>query len=83
MEPEMCEYLEWELKVDPITLREFEEIIQKDFDPSYILPSTKKSTPPPTANLFTTQSNTSPSPSYGQPYPLPHKPVFPPLPQTP
>jgi hypothetical protein len=50
MEREMCEYLEWELNVDSITLREFEDIIRKDFDPIHILPSTKKSTPPPTAH---------------------------------
>ncbi|KAF8434992.1 hypothetical protein L210DRAFT_3409429 [Boletus edulis BED1] len=54
MEREMCQYLEWELNVDPVTLWEFEEMIRKDFVgpgpyPTYILPSTKKSTPPPTA----------------------------------
>ena len=33
MELEMCQYLEWELNVDPITwtLREFEDMIRKDF----------------------------------------------------
>ena len=85
MEREMCQYLEWELNVDPITLREFEEMIRKDFVgpgpyPTYILPSTKKSTPPPTANPFASPSNTTPSPSYGQRHPSPPKPVFPPAP---
>ena len=45
--------VEWELNVDPVTLKEF---IRKDFvGPSpypYILPSTTKLTPPPTANPF-------------------------------
>ena len=57
MEQEMCQYLEWELNIDPITLREFEEMIHKDFVspgpyPTYIFPSTKKSMPPSTANPF-------------------------------
>jgi hypothetical protein len=83
MEREMCQYLEWELNVDPVTLREFEEMIRKDFVgpgpyPTYILPSTKKSTPPPTANPFAAVSSTSPSPSYGQRYPSPPKSAFPP-----
>ncbi|KAI9459964.1 hypothetical protein HD554DRAFT_2041724 [Boletus coccyginus] len=85
MEREMCQYLEWELNVDPVTLREFEEMIRKDFVgpgpyPTYILPSMKKSTPPPTANPFATPSNPSPLPSYGQRHPSPPKPAFPPPP---
>jgi hypothetical protein len=73
-------------QVNPVTLREFEDVIRKDFVspgpyPTYILPSTKKSTLPPTANPFAAPSNTSASPSYGQRYPSPPKPVFPP-PQT-
>ena len=31
MEREMCHYLEWELNVDPATLKEFEEMVRKDF----------------------------------------------------
>ncbi|KAI5981972.1 hypothetical protein EDD15DRAFT_2405847, partial [Pisolithus albus] len=47
MEREMCQYLEWELNVDPSTLSEFEAMVRKDFAgigpfPTYILPSTKK-----------------------------------------
>jgi hypothetical protein len=46
MERGMCQDLEWELNVDPVTLREFEDMIHKDFVgpgayPTYILPSTK------------------------------------------
>ena len=47
MKREICQYLERELNVDPITLREF-EVICKGFVGlgPYILPSTKKTTPP-------------------------------------
>jgi hypothetical protein len=46
MERGMCQYLEWELNVDPVTLREFEDMICKDFVgpgpyPTYILPWTE------------------------------------------
>ncbi|KAH7883209.1 hypothetical protein F5I97DRAFT_1939054 [Phlebopus sp. FC_14] len=86
MEREMCQYLEWELNVDPVTLRDFEEMVRKDFAgpgpyPTYILPSTKKTTPPPTTNPFAPMLNgPSPSPSCGQRYPSPPKPVYPPPP---
>ncbi|KAG1716490.1 hypothetical protein ID866_694 [Astraeus odoratus] len=82
MEREMCQYLEWELNVDPLTLKEFEEMVRKDFAgtgpyPTYILPSTKKSTPPPTANPFApSTSGPSPSPSHGQRYPSPPRPTY-------
>ena len=33
MEREMCQYLEWELNVDPVTLREFEDMIHKKSPP--------------------------------------------------
>ena len=83
----MCQYFEWELNVDPITLREFEGMICKDFVdpgpyPTYILPSTKKTTAPPTANPFAAPSSTSPSLSYGQWCPSPPKLIFP-APQNP
>ncbi|KAG2747847.1 hypothetical protein P692DRAFT_20931833, partial [Suillus brevipes Sb2] len=53
----MCQYLEWELNVDPVTLREFEDMVKKDFVgqgpyPTYILPSSSKTTPPPTTDPF-------------------------------
>ncbi|KAG2363385.1 hypothetical protein BDR07DRAFT_1450747 [Suillus spraguei] len=49
MEHKMCQYLEWELNVDPVTYVEFEDMAKKDFVgqgpyPTYILPS---STPYP------------------------------------
>ncbi|KAI6009840.1 hypothetical protein EDC04DRAFT_3146157 [Pisolithus marmoratus] len=70
MEREMCQYLDWELNVDPTTLKEFEAMVRKDFAgigpfPTYILPSTKKSTPPPTANPFAPPSSGfTPSPPH-------------------
>ncbi|EIW76961.1 hypothetical protein CONPUDRAFT_158102 [Coniophora puteana RWD-64-598 SS2] len=52
MEREMCQYLDWELSVDPVTLQEFEAMIRKDFAgpgpyPTYTLPSPSKAMPPP------------------------------------
>jgi hypothetical protein len=63
MEREMCYYLEWELNVDMVTLREFEDMVKKDFIgegpyPTYILPSSSKTTPPPTTNPFQQPSAT-------------------------
>ncbi|KAI6116024.1 hypothetical protein F5141DRAFT_1266388 [Pisolithus sp. B1] len=77
MEREMCQYLEWELNVDPLTLSEFEAMVRKDFAgigpfPTYILPSTKKSTPPPSANPFAhPSSNFTPSPPHAHRHPSP------------
>jgi hypothetical protein len=31
MEREMCQYLDWELNVEPSTLKEFEDMVHKDF----------------------------------------------------
>ncbi|KAH7917302.1 hypothetical protein BV22DRAFT_974018, partial [Leucogyrophana mollusca] len=47
MEREMRQYLEWELDIEPVTWKDFEEMIRKDFAghglcPTYILPSTSK-----------------------------------------
>ncbi|KAI6007711.1 hypothetical protein F5J12DRAFT_905565 [Pisolithus orientalis] len=70
MEREMCQYLEWELNVDPSTLCEFETMVRRDFVgmgpfPTYVLPSTKKSTPPPSTNPFAPQhSNFIPPPPH-------------------
>ncbi|KAG1824326.1 uncharacterized protein BJ212DRAFT_1319395 [Suillus subaureus] len=83
MEREMCQYLEWELNVDPVTLREFEDMVKKDFVgqgpyPTYILPSSSKTTPPPTTNPFPPPpAALAPTPSYGHRYPSPPKPAFP------
>ena len=39
MEREMCSYLEWQLNVDPTTLRDFESRVRHDFAPSTARPS--------------------------------------------
>jgi hypothetical protein len=31
MEREMCQYLDWGLNIDPVTLKEFRDMIRKDF----------------------------------------------------
>ena len=56
MERDMCQYLKWELNANLIMLREFEDMICKNFVspgpyPTYILPSTGKLTSP-IANPF-------------------------------
>ena len=87
MERVMCQYLEWELNVDPVTLKEFEEMVRKDFVgigpyPTYILPSTKKSTPPPSAIPFHPTCGVSPSPSNEQRYTSPPKVPYVPSPPS-
>ncbi|KAG1843326.1 hypothetical protein F4604DRAFT_1530202, partial [Suillus subluteus] len=47
MEHGMWQYLVWELNVDPVMLREFEDMVKKDFVgqgpyPTYTLPSPSK-----------------------------------------
>ena len=75
----MCQYLEWELNIDLATLKEFEEMVCKDFAgpgpyPTYILPPTKKSSPLPTTIPFAaTPCGISPSPSNKQRYQSPPK----------
>ncbi|EGO00719.1 hypothetical protein SERLA73DRAFT_178625 [Serpula lacrymans var. lacrymans S7.3] len=84
MEREMCQYLDWELNVDPVTLKEFEEMVRKDFAgpgpyPTYILPPSSKTSPPSTSNPFPpANTSTSPIPSFGHRYPSPPKPPYPP-----
>ncbi|KAG2085834.1 uncharacterized protein F5147DRAFT_792397 [Suillus discolor] len=67
--------------------REFEDMVKIDFIghqgpyPTYILPLSSKTTPPPTTNLFLPPPVTlvlAPTPSYGHRYPSPPKPTFPP-----
>ena len=58
MEREMCQYLGGELNVDPARLEEFKGMVCKDFVGigsylTYIFPSTKKLTLPPSAILST------------------------------
>ncbi|KAI5986857.1 hypothetical protein EDD15DRAFT_2199916 [Pisolithus albus] len=82
MEREMCQYLEWELNVDPLTLSEFEAMVRKDFAgigpfPTYILPSTKKSTPPPSTNPFAPSStNFASSPPHPHRHPSPPRTAY-------
>ncbi|KAG2738810.1 hypothetical protein P692DRAFT_20412836, partial [Suillus brevipes Sb2] len=67
----MRQYLEWELNVDPVTLREFEDMVKKDFvgQGPYILPSSSKTTPPPTTDPFPLPPTTlAPTPTYGHRY---------------
>ncbi|KAG1818767.1 hypothetical protein EV424DRAFT_1539979 [Suillus variegatus] len=77
-EREMCQYL------DLVTLREFEDMVKKDFIgqgpyPTYTLPSPSKTTPPPTTNPFPSPpAALAPTPSYGHHYPSPPGPAFPP-----
>ena len=78
MEREMCQYLEWELNVDPAMLEEFEEMVRKDFagiSPylTYILPLTKKLTPSSSTIPFHPICSDSPSPSNEQCYTSPPK----------
>ena len=47
MEREMCQYLDWELNVEPGTLKEFEDMVRKDFTgpgpyPTYVLQTISK-----------------------------------------
>ncbi|KAG1895001.1 uncharacterized protein F5891DRAFT_1254184 [Suillus fuscotomentosus] len=69
-EHEMCQYLEWELNVDPVTFREFEDMVKKylvhqQLYPSHILPSSSQTTPPPTTNPFLPPPATlAPTPTY-------------------
>jgi hypothetical protein len=72
MEREMCQYLDWELNVEPSTLKEFEAMVRKDFAgpgpyPTYVLQTISKlaatSTNPFPA--IAPNSSTSPIPSFG------------------
>ena len=72
MEREMCQYLDWELNVEPSTLKEFEDMVRKDFAgpgpyPTYVLQTISKlaatSTNPFPA--IAPNTSTSPIPSFG------------------
>jgi hypothetical protein len=72
MEREMCQYLDWELNVEPSTLKEFEAMVRKDFAgpgpyPTYVLTTISKlaatSTNPFPA--IAPNTSTSPIPSFG------------------
>ena len=80
-------YLEWELDVDPVTLREFEDMIRKNFVgpgpyPTYILPSTRAEEVDPVTHCQPLRSPVAYESvaAVRAGYPSPPKPV---LPQTP
>jgi Cyclin, N-terminal domain len=72
MEREMCQYLDWELNVEPSTLKEFEDMVRKDFAgpgpyPTYVLQTISKLAAT-SANPFPAiapNTSTSPIPSFG------------------
>lgn len=82
MEREMCQYLDWELNVEPDTLKEFEDMVRKDFAgpgpyPIYDLPTISKPTTS-TTNPFTVvppNGITSPIPAFGPTDTSPPKPI--------
>ncbi|KZP08319.1 hypothetical protein FIBSPDRAFT_922697 [Athelia psychrophila] len=79
MKREMCQYLDWELNVEPQTLAAFEEMVRKDFAgpgpyPVYILQNISKlaaTTTTPTVN-----HSTSPIPCFGPRTSTPSKPIM-------
>ena len=83
MEHKFCQYLKWELNVDPDTLKELEDMVQKDFTgpgpyPTHILPTISKLIAS-TSNPFPTMvanNSTFPIPSFNppllKPIPPPH-----------
>jgi hypothetical protein len=82
MEREMCQYLDWELNVEPSTLKEFEEMVRKDFAgpgpyPTYVLQTISKLAATST-NPFPAvapNNSTSPIPSFGPRHASPPKPT--------
>ncbi|KAG2092420.1 hypothetical protein BD769DRAFT_1679148 [Suillus cothurnatus] len=69
IECKMRQYLEWELNVDPVMLREFEDMVKKDFVDN---PSSYHRSLPASSNHL------APTPTYGHCYPSLPKPDFPP-----
>ena len=81
-EHEFCQYLEWELNVDPDTLMELKDMVQKDFTgpgpyPTHVLPAISQlvastSNPFP---IMVSNNSTFPIPSWNPPL---LKPILPP-----
>ncbi|KAH7902805.1 hypothetical protein BJ138DRAFT_1201254, partial [Hygrophoropsis aurantiaca] len=73
----------WGRSIELATLKEFEDMVRKDFAgpgpyPTYNLPLTTKTTPPSTTIPFPPAATSeTPTPSYGQRYPSPPKPAYP------
>ncbi|KAF8491055.1 hypothetical protein F5888DRAFT_1807684 [Russula emetica] len=75
MEREMCSYLEWQLNVDPTTLRDFQARVQQDFaDPG---PHPPMVLPQPAPASFSHQSTGNNINSIPQSEHTPHPPSFP------
>ncbi|KAI0263784.1 hypothetical protein BC834DRAFT_971147 [Gloeopeniophorella convolvens] len=71
MEREMCSYLEWQLNVDPTTLRDFEARVRRDFQgpgpyPTVVLPPAA-----PASFAHPTSSTASTIPSFTPRVPMP------------
>ena len=75
MEREMCLYLEWQLGIDPLTLRDFQARVQHDFAVPGPYPTTVLSQPAPTPFAHQTITNISSSgssmPAFASRVPLP------------
>jgi len=75
MEQEMCLYSEWQLGIDPLTLRDFQACVQHDFAVPGPYPMTVLSQPAPTPFAHQTITNISSSgssmPAFASHVPLP------------
>jgi hypothetical protein len=65
MEREMCQYLDWELNVEPSTLLEFENMVREDFAgtgpyPMYVLQTISKLANAATVSTIVPNTSTSP-----------------------
>ena len=82
MELEMCQYLDWELNFEPVSFKEFEDMVRKDFAgpgpyPTYALPTIFKSASSTANSLPIVALNhfTSPISSFGPGHTSPPKPT--------
>jgi len=80
MEREMCQYLDWELNVEPSTLKEFEEMVRKDFAgpgpyPTYVLQTISKLASVSTTSTIVPNTSTSPIPSFAPRQSSPPRPI--------
>ncbi|TFK79761.1 hypothetical protein K466DRAFT_667985 [Polyporus arcularius HHB13444] len=90
LEWEMCSYLEWQLNIEPSSLKLFEQEVLLDFKglglyPPYVLPLSAPSSMPSTTPYNAQMGNTAPAPFFAvcaqqPPSTLPPKPIPPPVP---